>query len=242
MHENPIVFRNGLVNPTVLLEYMDSCHCSDLPAATTRGGHRPEYHHAYFPLPHFKNNWVPLSIRRLRNSKYNQIKMLSCQEDLYHQKTASFVSRDQIDLDSADMYLEEGEQLNAYAASGWLIANIQSSLESYVLLTKGSRARLAAKLAILTEMNHDQASRVNSIKFIAPEIVSGALASYIAQQPEAGMESLLEERLLGDKTIIFTKIHSPEALRHIARMGLAAAIERQSWPIRSMLTASAEAA
>src|SRR5438876_5482238 len=114
MHESPVVFKNGLVDPTPLLEFIDDCHCSDLFQPDQTGSHKNEYHHLYFPRKDYRNARPHLSVRRLRNSKYNLIEMLSCQEDLYHQKTANSVPQDQIDLVSAEAYLEEGSWLTNY--------------------------------------------------------------------------------------------------------------------------------
>jgi len=235
LHERDIVFKNGLVDPTSLFEYMDDCHCADLIQTKPASGHVEEYHHLVFKRDDFKGLRVSLIFRRLRNSKYNQIEMLSCQEDLYHQLSAETVSKSQIDLDAARGFLEEDEILTDYATTSWLRARTEASLESESTLTQTERARLAGWLVLLDEMQSEATQKVQRIEFMAPEIVTGALMKYVSQQPEPRMQALVNARMNESGVFIPTKIYDSNALRDSAENNLRQRINEENWVTQRIL-------
>lgn len=243
MHERPVIFKNGLISPTSLLEFMDDCHCDDSEAVNSLPTHNREYHHLYFPKKSYRNNFTDLSIRRLRNSKYNLIEMLSCQEDFYHQTVASSVSQGEISLEAAETYLEEGEWLTNYAASSWMIAETQNAIEQ-PYLPRVARAVLTARLALLNEMRQQDVERVRVIKLIEPEIVLGALSRYVIQRPEDEVEKFVESGLSEGVRILPTKIYGEAGLKTSAERRLDERIKAGSWLTQRLFAVSsiAEAA
>src|SRR3989344_6241470 len=76
----------GVVDPTSLLPYMEDCHCGEFENPRERGLHWPEFHHLYFPRPLYDTRSARPEHKKLHRLRYNQIGMLSCQEDFYHQQ------------------------------------------------------------------------------------------------------------------------------------------------------------
>lgn len=228
MHERPVIFKNGLISPTSLLEFMDDCHCDDPEAVSPLPTHKSEYHHLYFPKKSYKNNFTDLSIRRLRNSKYNLIEMLSCQEDFYHQTVARSVPQDEISLEAAETYLEESEWLTNYAASSWMIAETQNAIER-PYLPRVARAVLTARLALLNEMRQQDVERVRAIELIEPEIVLGALGKYVIQRPENELEKFIESGLSLGTQMLPTKIYGEVGLKVSVESRLDERIRTGSW-------------
>jgi hypothetical protein len=234
MHEQPVVFKNGLVDPDSLLEFMDNCHCDDL-VASSPNDHKEEYHHLYFPRRAYKNNWADITLRKLRNSRYNLIGMLSCQEDYYHQRTIEEVPQEQIDKKAAKRYLEESQWLTNYAATSWLIAETQRNLDYTKTSSRAKRISLAARLAILDEMRHYDLEQLGKIEVISHSIVAGALSKYLKQRFEPKMQDLLKQHMSGNGRVIPTKIYGSRALRNIAELRLKKKVESQSVIIQKLV-------
>jgi hypothetical protein len=182
----------------------------------------------------YKGNNLDLRLRLLRNSKYNQIEMLSCQEDYFHQQAYEAVEIENIDLDAADEFLKEQDNLTSYAASSFLVAETRGLLRVRELLPKADAARLGGRLAILSEMQHEQAQDIRKIEFMPQSVVAGALRQYLAQRPEKEMAKLLEER--ADNITVNTRIYSSSGLATIAESNLKRKVEKQSWIVRKLLS------
>ncbi len=237
LHQIPIQFKNGLVDPTPLLEYLGECYCGKVCTHVHRD-HIEEHHHLYFPLKRFKNNVTPLRIRQLRNSRYNQFLMLSCQEDTYHQSVQTEVPLEYIELDAASEFMEADVSLTKFAAVSWLISDIEAAKSEARLLTKGARAKLEARQELLTEIQQEQRPKVESIEIIAPSVVRGALTKYLARRPEKGLQDFLAGYHKDDQTILFTKIHKEHGLKNLAEVQLEQKIKLQRWIVQKALEPS----
>ena len=232
MFERPIDFKNGLVDPESLMMYMNGCYCSNV-IAPHPGGHKSEYHHLYFPMSGYKGDQYDLRLRVLRNSKYNQLEMLSCQEDYFHQQSYEEVPAEEIDLNSADEFLREQSVLTSYAASSLLVAETANLLRVKELLPRAEAARIGARLAIFSEMQHEQTEGVKKIEFMSRSVVTGALRQYLAQRPEKEMAKLLEQS--GGTTELNTRIYGVNGLANVAEFNLQKKIEEKSWTVRRLL-------
>ncbi len=240
MYEKPIAYKNGLIDPNSLLEFMDGCHCKDLVRPNGQENHVLEFHHLYFPRRDYQNLWAPLPIRRLRNARTNLVEMLPCQEDYYHESSHTAVEHDQIDLDAAETFIQEDEWLTQYASSSWITAELQSQLERPKTLTKSARARAAAQLALMNEMRAGDLIRVNSIELIADKVVTGALARYSSQQPESTLDLTVQSRLAKDPVFIPIKNYGHRMLKETAEIRLAKKINTEpNWAVRRLLTQAA---
>lgn len=236
MHERPIAFRNGLVDPTSLLEFMTSCHCSELDSPRTPGSCISEYHHLYFPIDAYKSANPRIAERVIRNSMYNQVEMLSCQEDLYHQRSAAEVPRDLISSVAVETYMEEDGWLTDYAATSWGLAATRMQFEHLdMAISKREKARLGVRLALLQELNNDALDRVGRIDVMAFGIVTGAVQKYCQQQPETGITDLVIERLGASFQPIPTRIYRPNALRATVDGMISRKAVALNWAIRKLL-------
>ncbi len=234
MHEIQVEFKDGLVDPSVFLEFMDGCRCSKSTSWHAPDGHILEFHHAYFPKASFKGDAQPFVVRRLRSSKYNLIEMLSCQEDTYHQAVAMKVPQEKVDHDAAQTFLEESEWLTEYASSSLLVAEVQAKQERSGL-TRVGKAYLAAQLVLTNEMMKADEGRVGRISVIDEKIVGGALTRYFEQQREQSLQGLLDSHLIKSPEIISTKIYNRRALRNKAEHRLRAKIESGNRITRNLL-------
>ena len=233
MHEIPIQFKNGLVDPNSLLEYMDGCHCGDI-VQHHPYGHKVEYHHLYFPKKDYKNLKLPMPLRNLRNSKYNLIEMLSCQEDSYHQHSATEVRQGDIDLDVAETFLEEAQLVTNYASTSLMLARTSERIERSSL-TRTERAQATARMAILAEMFSEDEDEMAKIEVLEHSIVVGALTNYVKQVPEDGMKAHIKSQTMEGVSIIPTKVYSERALQNIGQHRFQRRVISNNWVLRQLL-------
>jgi hypothetical protein len=231
-HERSIDFKNGLVDPTVLLEFMDRCYCGEV-YHSSGPRHLNQQHHLYFPRPIFKDPQMDPVMKKLRNSRYNLVQMLTCQEDTYHRDVAEDVPLDQIDREAAGTFLEEADWLTDYAASSWMMANIRQVLESEMLEGSAVIARGGALLEVLEEMQAEDAVRVEQINVIDQAVVWGAMGRYLGQQPEPHMESLVATH--NPTIIIPTQIYSERKLKTFAEAKFHKKLESLRYALRIAL-------
>jgi hypothetical protein len=70
---------------------------------------------------------------------------------------------------------------------------------------------------------------------MAPGIVVGALGKYLRQQPERGMQSLIEEFTVDGRISVPTRIYANRALRNNGAISLSRKINDQNFLIRRLL-------
>lgn len=222
VHQKPIVLNeHGLFDPRSLLPYITKDHCQDLVTPRAPLSCRLEYHHGLFPKKHYKRGVVPLAIKNVRNSKYNQFLMWSCQEDLYHQDSAADVPWTHLDVSSAERFVEESEALDSYAASSLSLAEAQASAEKASSSTlRIKKATLAANLALQEEINQEAEQSFQGIEVISFEVVTGALLTYFNRQPEAGLGRVIAKRLETNPIAMATRGHDEKHLRTVSRMAV----------------------
>lgn len=242
LHERDIVFRNGLIDPTCLLDYMSGCHCEDLPVgAKPAGSHHEEGHHLVFTNRLVKRQNSKI-LTGLRNSKYNIFHMLECQEDLFHQVSVEQVPVEKIDMSAAEIFLEEAETLTNFAASSFSISEHETKLEAGPVLNRSERVRLQGRQALLAELYEEDMVRVKNIAVIEPKVVTGALLNYLVQRSEPQLADLVKTKMEVDPRVLSPKIHSTRALERVADERLRRRINASNWALRRILTREAQAA
>lgn len=242
LHEKGIVLRNGLVDPTSLLEYMDGCHCEDLlVGAKAAGSHSEEGHHLLFTDGLIKRQ-NSRTLTSLRNSKYNIINMLECQEDLFHQLSAEQIPVEEIDLDAAEIFLEEAETLTNLAATSFSISEHGARLESGPLLSRSGRARLEGRRALLAEIYEEDSIRVKNISVMDSSVVTGALLNYLVQRSEPLLSDLVKTRMLAEPIVLSPTIYSGQGLERVADERLKRRINASGWALRRILIGDAQTA
>lgn len=224
----------GLVDHTALLEYVHTCHCHELSVPRDPSTHASEFHHIYFPRPLYDTREAHTLHKKLHRHKYNQIEMLSCQEDLYHQKHSEVVPNREIDLYAARHFLEDARKLDTYAATSFRIAETRQQIDSPEI-TKSEKSRLVARLALLHEFNTESRKQIDTIALIPEVVVLGALQQYSRRQPEESLTDLLVNSPAIDQKLLTPKIQSTYELRKIADGQLLEKVLAMNWSLRRLL-------
>lgn len=236
VHQKPIAFgEHGLFDPRSLLPYMTKDHCQDLVTPRLPESCKLEFHHGLFPKKEYKKK-IAFALKRVRNSRYNQFLMWSCQEDLFHQDSATEVRVDDLSVEAAERFIEEEEALNDYAAGSLALAEAQDAMEGVSSSTmRMKKAMLAANLALHQEIAEETEQGIYDIEVMSFEVVTGALLAYFNRQPEAGMSRIIAKRLKENPIAIATRGYSEGHLRDASRKLLDRKVSGSAGQLRNLI-------
>lgn len=222
---------DGLIDPSVLLEYMAGPQCERLESPREHSGCKLEYHHLYFSAKKYKKSDHIFSC--LRNSRYNQILIHSCQEDLYHQTHTEEVPLP--DRAAAEWFLEEKTWLDEFAILSGGLAIARNKVESVNYRSNSFKVRALARLAIFEEMAAVAQEKLDEVELIHPSVVTGALVGYYNQMPEAALGDLVQQRLDENENILIPKIHTTEHIVRRSEEAFEKRVKKLGWTLQLLV-------
>jgi hypothetical protein len=241
-HNREIVMRDGLVDPTALFEFMDGCHCEDLPiGAKPAGSHKEEGHHLIFTNKLVKKQ-KSRTLTSYRNSNNNILNMLECQEDLFHQLSAEQIPIEEIDLEAAQVFIEEADALTSLAAASYGKSQLEARLAFAERQPQSEVDRLRGRHDIISAILDREVTRVKRIQLTDESVVVGALLNYVIQQHEPVLERLVKERMKSGIRIHSPLIYETRALENMADIRINQKIKASNWTLRKLLQPEVKAA
>ena len=234
----PIVFDSvGLLNPAILLHYNGRCRCTELSSPRPQGSHKRERHHGYYPDDDYESSGTPMVFKKLRRSHYNQFLMLSCQEDLWHEKGPDRIPVEEINTYSANRYLEESGWLTDYAVTSYGLAKANALVlaADNGNSTKRDRSKLMARSEILTDLNDSAKEKVKDIVVMHREVLYCALTRYVRRTQEESMVDLLLESPAVDVPVLSPMIRREVFLEAVSNARLKEKAEKLGWGMRRLI-------
>jgi hypothetical protein len=140
-------------------------------------------------------------------------------------------------MSAAEAYIEDDQLLTNYASSSYLLAETTEQIDSNRFRTRTARAMMAARLALLEELNGEDKNAVQRMQVMEQSIVIGALGEYLKQKYDEGMEQVIAHlSFISEAEPIPTKIYDDRALKNMAEQTLAKRVVSGNWVIRRMMT------